>query len=226
MAAIAVPLSAKADTATKDIAVEMKDFVDPMGLFSIRIPKTFFVLRRSAKGDLPDEKTGKGRRGSSIFTAGDMGKAEVIAVERFPTRVLLEENGIEASGKLDTFPDLGEPSAVASLLAARRDKDKPGMSSTQLLSDSLFISPDGKELRFMLKTEIDVQKPELLMESYGVSQLFRITTAKASLRSNDGQMLAVFASALEKDFMGPDGVGLQESVNSFEATDRSSEESS
>ena len=67
----------------------MKDFVDPKGLFSIRIPKDFFTLRRSAKGDLPDEKTGQGRRGSSIFTAGNMAKAEVVAVERYPTRVLL-----------------------------------------------------------------------------------------------------------------------------------------
>ena len=63
-------------------AVEMKEFVDPYGLFSIAVPNGFYTLRRNAKGDLPDEKTGKGRRGSSIFTAGNMAKAEVIAVER------------------------------------------------------------------------------------------------------------------------------------------------
>lgn len=63
--------------------IPMKDFVDPQGLFSIRVPKTFFAIRRSAKGDLPDSKTGQGRRGSSIFTAGDMSKAEIIAVERY-----------------------------------------------------------------------------------------------------------------------------------------------
>ena len=68
-----------ADVAAK---TEMKDFVDPLGLFTIRVPKTFFTLRRTVKGDLPDDKTGKGRRGSSIFTAGNMAKAEVIAVER------------------------------------------------------------------------------------------------------------------------------------------------
>ena len=61
---------------------EMKEFVDPLGLFTIRVPKSFFTLRRTVKGDLPDDKTGKGRRGSSIFTAGNMAKAEVIAVER------------------------------------------------------------------------------------------------------------------------------------------------
>ena len=41
--------------------VEMKEFVDPYGLFSINVPAGFFTLRRKAKGDLPDEKTGKGR---------------------------------------------------------------------------------------------------------------------------------------------------------------------
>ena len=62
--------------------VDMKIFVDPVGLFVISTPEKFFRLRRSAKGDLPDAKTGKGRRGSSIFSAGDMSKAEVVAVER------------------------------------------------------------------------------------------------------------------------------------------------
>lgn len=59
--------------------LEMKTFVD--SLFSLVVPKTFYTLRRTQKGDLPDQKTGKGRRGSSIFTAGNMAKAEVIAVE-------------------------------------------------------------------------------------------------------------------------------------------------
>ena len=67
--------------------LEMKDFVDPQGLFSLRVPKNFYTLRRTVKGDLPDAKTGKGRRGSSIFTAGNMAKAEVVAVERYPVRV-------------------------------------------------------------------------------------------------------------------------------------------
>ena len=58
------------------------------------------------------------------------------------------------------------------------------------------------------------------MEQYGVSQLFRVTVAKASLESSDGNMLAAFASALETDFNGPDGASLQASVDSFKATER------
>lgn len=61
----------------------MKTFIDPLGLFVIIVPQRFFSLRRSAKGDLPDTKTGQGRRGSSIFTSGDMAKAEVVAIERY-----------------------------------------------------------------------------------------------------------------------------------------------
>lgn len=132
---------------------------------------------------------------------------------------MLQENGIEATGDLSTFPGLGESSAIASLIVACRDKGS-ATTNTQLIPDSLFLSEDGKELRFRLRTEIEVQKPELLMEQYGVSALYRVTSAKATLRSNDGYLVAVFASALERDYMGPDGVALEQSVSSFEVTDR------
>jgi hypothetical protein len=145
----------------------------------------------------------------------------LVCINRFPTRLLLEENGIEATGSLSTFPALGEPSAVANLINLRREREKPGMSSTQLVQGSISVSPDGKDLMFKLKTEIDVQKPELLMEQSGINQLFRITSAKASLRANDGNIMAVFASALEQDFNGPDGEALQEAVSSFQALDQS-----
>ena len=84
----------------------------------------------------------------------------------------------------------------------------------------MSLSDDGKELYFKLTTEIEVQKPELLMEQYGVSKLYRVTVAKASLNSNDGNIMAVFASALQQDFEnGVDGPALQASVDSFKVTD-------
>lgn len=136
---------------------------------------------------------------------------------------MLEENGIEASGDLSSFTSLGDPAAVASLLSQRRDRDKAGtgMSNTQLVPNSIYLTSDGLELSFRLKTEIEVQKPELLLEQYGVSELYRITAAKASLASRDGNLMAVYASALETDFDGPDGRALQDVVNSFEVTDQS-----
>lgn len=141
-------------------------------------------------------------------------------VPRFPTRVLLEENGVEAIGDLSTFSKIGEAGAIANLINLRREKDRPGSSNTQIFNVAIDPKND-KILRFMLKSEIEVQKPELLMEQYGVDRLYRITTAKASLESNDGNILAVFASALETDFTGPDGVALQQVVDSFVATDQS-----
>ncbi len=61
---------------------KVKEFVDPQGFFTISIPSDFYAIRRTVKGDLPDAKSGKGRRGASIFTAGNMAKAEVISIER------------------------------------------------------------------------------------------------------------------------------------------------
>lgn len=215
-----IPNAALADSTTVE-TVETKTFVDPQGYFAIVVPKSFFTIRRTSKGDLPDGNTGQGRRGSSIFTAGNMAKAEVVAVERFPTRVLLEEAGIQATGDLTTFPKLGEPAAIANLINQRRERDKPGNLSRTIL-ESVSVSPDGLELSFCLKTELDVQKPELLLEQYGVAQLFRITNAKASLASKDGNIMAVFASALQQDYDAGDGQALRNAVASFTVTNQAS----
>ena len=210
-------------TTTPRVEVPMKSFVDNAkpSLFSIDVPQRFFAIRRSAKGDLPDAKTGQGRRGGTIFTAGDMSKAEVIAVERFPVRAMLEDEGYQPSGDLSTFNSLGEPVAVATLLVRRREKDKPGTQNTAILDrQSVVLSPDAKTMTFSLRQQINVEKPELLMEQEGISELYRTTLAKATLSSNDGQMMAVFASALDQDFKGPDGYALQKAIDSFVATDQ------
>ena len=111
------------------------------------------------------------------------------------------------------------PKAVANLIILRREKETQKQGIKVL--DSVQVTPDGKELTFRLKTEIEVQKPELLMEEFGISQLFRITIAKATLNSNDGNIMAIFASALEQDFNnGVDGPALEETVKSFKATDQ------
>jgi hypothetical protein len=211
-------------TATDDIVVPMKLFIDTANpsLFTINVPQRFFAIRRSSKGDLPDVKTGQGRRGGTIFTAGDMSKAIVVAVERFPIRNLLEEEGYAPTGDLSTFSSIGDPIAIATLLLRRREKDKPGTQNTAVLNkDSVSLSSDGKTLSFSLRQEISVQKPELLMEEMGVSELFRTTLGKATLASNDGQLMAVFASALDQDFNGPDGNALRKTIDSFLATDQS-----
>lgn len=105
---------------------------------------------------------------------------------------------------------------MANLVILRREKDT-GSKGAKVL-DQVAVSPDGKTLSFRLRTEIDVQKPELLMEEFGISQLFRVTLGKVTLNSEDGNILGIFASALEQDFNGVDGPALQQSVDSFIAT--------
>ena len=207
--------------------VPLKTFLDPEGLFALEVPQGYYTLRRKAKGDLPDEKTGAGRRGSSIFTAGNMAKAEVLAVERFPTRVLLEDAGVDPTSispdaDLGTIRKLGDPAAVAELLTQRRDKDKSGSNSSKsrLDRDSVRVSEDGRTLTFQVRIQIDVQKPELLMEQMGVSELYRVTVARATLEAGDGNLMAAFGSALQQDFDGPDGEALRRSVDSFRALRR------
>ena len=135
---------------------------------------------------------------------------------------MLQEEGIKPTGDLSTFTSIGDPIAIANLITLRRDRDKQGQSKAILIPDSVSTSSDGKTLTFKLSTQIDVQKPELLMEQMGVSELVRITLAKATLTSNDGQMMAVFASALKQDFDGTsDGDALRESVESFVSLDQS-----
>lgn len=207
--------------------VEMKSFLDPMGFFSIRVPKIFYILRRSAKGDLPDA-SGKGRRGASIFTAGNLAKSEVVAVERFPVRVLLEDEGIRADGDISTFPAIAQPLTVATLLTQRRERERGGgaggLSSTRtkLIQDSVKMSEDGRTLMFDLRTAVEVQKPELQQEMTGRSELVRITFARAELRSGDGNLMVCYASGLETDMEGPDGPALRDTIDSFAIYDTSS----
>jgi len=108
------------------------------------------------------------------------------------------------------------------MLLRRREKDKPGnMGKAELNPESVALNSNGTELTFSARQKIDVQKPELLLEQEGISELYRTSVAKASLTSNDGQMLVVFASALDQDFAGPDGVALQKAVQSFLPIDQS-----
>jgi len=218
--AAAADVTAVAQQQQQQQPVEMKLYTDP--LFTLRIPSRYYTLRRTAKGDLPNAQTGTGRRGSSIFTAGDMSKAEVIAVERFPIRVLLEEAGVAPDAireaELNRIEKIGTPQTVAELLALRRDRDKSGSSNRSVVQrDSIKVSDDGKTISFALRVQIDVQKPELLMEQMGVSELYRDTLGKATLEGDDGYIMAVFGSALETDFGGVDGVALRDSVDSFRA---------
>ena len=124
--------------------------------------------------------------------------------------------GVQAIGPLNTFSDLGESNAIINLLVQYRN-----MPNTQLIPNTIILSPDGYELSCMVRTKIDVQKPELLHEQYGIYELYRITSIKLSLRSNDGYIVCVLGSALETDWYNTtDGIAIQNAITSCTVFDQ------
>ena len=144
----------------------------------------------------------------------------------------MEENGIDPTAgggdstisSITTFPDLGESSTIATLIMMRREKEKQTgqlSTTTQLVRDSIRLTEDGTELYYQLRTIIPVQKPELLLEQTGQSELVRITIVKSSLQSKDGNLMTIYASALQDDYYNSqDGSLLQQTVNSFQPTNQ------
>lgn len=225
-----------------------KLYIDPQGLFSLRIPQRYFVIRRETQGD--DGSSPTSRSGSSILlTAGDLSKAQVVSIERFPISQLLQQQaGISpddslssslTSNKPMTFSNIGTALAIVQLLVLRRDRDRMQQQQqqgilfplTRIAPDSIQTSTDDQSITFQLMTDIPVQKPELLMEQYGVNQLIRLTLGKVSIAREDGTMMVIYASGLQQDLIGraagdgtiiksnmkwtEDGRALLESVDSF-----------
>ena len=181
--------------------------------FSIEIPSEFYVLKRKAKGDLPDG-SGNGRRGATVFTAGQMERASVVAVERFPVKSLLDEASISSKGDLSTFETIGISAGnFADLLNERREKERNSKAKAVVIEGTASFPAPG-ELRFRLRSDINVQKPDLLLEQQGVRELVRYTDAKALLVR--GEMFVVYASALAQ-YDNVDGALLRQAVDSFEA---------
>ncbi|GMH55795.1 hypothetical protein TL16_g01994 [Triparma laevis f. inornata] len=221
----------------------MTNYVDKEeGEFALRVPTKFYILRRKDKGDLPDKvrrirrqrrdvlssgspnlfltltrlQNGNGRRGATIFTAGNMASASVIAVERFPVKSLLDEAGIASGGDLTSFGGLGiGAEKLAELLNLRREKERNNSKARTLVMKEGGNAPmlENETLRFQLRSDIDVQKPELLLEQEGVSELVRFTDAKALIKK--GEMYVIYGGALRQFYEKEEGEALKDAVASF-----------
>ena len=89
------------DLPQKNQDVKLRTYVDP--LFDLTFPKDWFAIRRTIDGDIV-------RRGGVIFSAGNLRTAEVVTVELFKVKELLEQ--AEAlpyfpEGKIKQWNDLG-----------------------------------------------------------------------------------------------------------------------
>jgi len=213
-------LSPSITNAAETDKMAMTLYEDPNGLFKIRIPKGFFIFRRP--GNPTNKDKTKSRKGSSIFTSGDIGKAEIVSVDRFTTASFLEEEGgvrivDKTIDDLSSFDKIGNTQTIANYIILRRNKEQQQINTNALAKpENITLSPDNKTLIFEYSTRINVQKPDLLKEQIGVDELFRITLVKIDLHSNDGFMNVCYASALQTEFYTEDGVLLRDAVDSFE----------
>lgn len=199
---------------------KMTLYNDPNGLFRLSIPKSYFIFRRP--GNPNNKGKTKSRKGSAIFTAGDIGKAEIVSIDRFTTISFLEEEGgiriaDKAIADLSTFSSIGKAETIAKYIILRRNREQQQTNTNVVAKpENIKQSNDGKTLSFEYSTKINVQKPELLMEQIGVDELYRITLVRIDLHSNDGFMNVCYASALQTEFYGDDGILLRDSIDSFE----------
>ena len=178
-------------------------YKDPLGLFALALPKGWFKIRPTAEGDLPDFK-GRGRRGSRIFSSGEISNPyapKVLSVERFPVRVLLEDAGVTGDideNMLQTWPSVGKGETLAAIIINRRDAESiaNGKSMlTRLVPGSVSMS--DSTLTFRATTEVPVTRPEILEEQTGRREIRRISYFRGELRPGE-----TVASAAPKPTQG------------------------
>ena len=171
-------------------AANLKGFRDPQGMFALALPKPWFKVRPTDKGDLPDE-SGKGRRGSRIFSAGLLSNQfapKILSVERFPVALVLADAGISVGqdkASLSSWASLGKGERLAELLTNRRDAEANASgrpSSTAVLPGSVVVS--GATLSFISVTTVEVMRPDLLEEQIGKRQLRRYTRFRGEIRGD------------------------------------------
>ena len=112
------------DLPQKNQDVKLRTYVDP--LFDLTFPKDWFAIRRTIDGDIV-------RRGGVIFSAGNLRTAEVVTVELFKVKELLEQ--AEAlpyfpEGKIKQWNDLGRDRCAHQLSRPRPNRDPHAVDAT------------------------------------------------------------------------------------------------
>eukprot|EP00616_Rhizochromulina_sp_CCMP1243_P003952 CAMPEP_0118981064 /NCGR_PEP_ID=MMETSP1173-20130426/29758_1 /TAXON_ID=1034831 /ORGANISM="Rhizochromulina marina cf, Strain CCMP1243" /LENGTH=260 /DNA_ID=CAMNT_0006931459 /DNA_START=68 /DNA_END=847 /DNA_ORIENTATION=- len=186
------PMGGKADDAIVAEGQQLASFEDPLGMFRVSLPPKWYKVRPKDKGDLPDAR-GKGRRGSRIFSAGDLSNQfapKILSVERLPVATLLGDAGVilkpEDGPVASAWTEVGRPQAVAGLLVNRRDDESTAMGKgmvSRLVEDSVKIEEGF--LTFVTVTDIPVSRPEILEEETGKREIRRYSIYRGFLRPNE-----------------------------------------
>jgi hypothetical protein len=176
-------------------------------IFRVDIPKDFFKSKRPLTN-------------GTIFVAGSLKtvchsahsqlhgvlcltmnppQAEIVSAQIVSVPQLLADIGVLPTGDFSTWESIGSAKAIADLLAANRDGDAKQRGGLASKVDPASVAVSGRSLSFLTVTSVAVQRPDKLLEAQGVSELRRITRARADLR-RDGTLLVLWASALEQDW--------------------------
>jgi hypothetical protein len=179
------------------------EYKDPLGLFAISLPKGWFKIRPTAEGDLPDSQ-GRGRRGSRIFSAGEISNPyspKVLSVERFPVRNLLQDAGVTSDldeARLGTWPTVGKGETLAEILLNRRDAETIANGKsllTRMVPGSVVVT--NTTLVFKAVTDVPVTRPEILEEQTGRREIRRVSFFRGELRA--GETVASRAAITDMD---------------------------
>lgn len=169
---------------------QLSTYEDPVGFFRVDLPKSWFRVRPTAEGDLPNAE-GKGRRGARIFSSGDVSNpyaAKVASVERYPATLLLGGQ-VPRTGSPDTWPKLvtavgGKVEDLVDIVVNQRDAETAAMGksmTTRLLKDSVAVS--DTTLTFAAVTEVPVMRPDLLEEQTGRREIRRLSLFRGEMRA-------------------------------------------
>lgn len=198
-------------------STEPTTFRDPS--FELTYPGDYFAIRRTISGDVV-------RRGGVIFTAGNLGRAEVVTVERFPVQDLLiqaDATSFFPQGSIKKWSDIGTRQALAEYVCERRDNEANLASKGAAPKARTSVPIDGSIRVDDTNLQVDVLTTigatEMRVGESGAKaatpSIRRIQRARLVLLPGGKTVMAVWAGCLDDGWNSGEGEVLSEVVASF-----------